>query len=250
MSGLYKVGNVPCVPASVWHAEPHLSGSCDSPFHTLFHGLNLECSFKAQLYAGLNPYSSRDLIIFKKDSTSEQCTKLRRDTVNLDGAGSHPGEAASWICMLSALLVITLNQYHSTISLRKSTMTDLITTENEKKEWGSPLPSISTLALEDDPEQVNSSGFVRCIHVSMANCQTGTSNMLCRKDGIWQFRKPSENYRRATTRRSDRSHLQRLSFMIFSADKRRCQRMPGHLASSMSKFCQHHDTTSKPVSDR
>lgn len=108
MGGLYKVGNVPCVPASVGHAEPHLSGSCDSPFHTLFHetGLNLECSFKAQLYAGLNPYSSRDLIIFKKDSTSKQCTKLRQDTVNLDGARSHP-EAASWICMLSALLHLT-----------------------------------------------------------------------------------------------------------------------------------------------
>lgn len=70
--------------------------------------------------------------------------------------------------------------------MAKSTMTDVIITENETKELASSLASFSTLRLADDPEYVTSRLHGR-IHISMANCQTVTSNKLCQKDGMLRF---------------------------------------------------------------
>ena len=75
-------------------------------------------------------------------------------------------------------------------------------------------------------------GFRGRIHTSMANSWTVTSNKLCQRDGMLRFWKPSRNCRPATTRRSDHLHLQRPSFMIWSAGRRSCQRAHGYPASS------------------
>lgn len=66
-------------------------------------------------------------------------------------------------------------------------MADIVVKEEEKKEWGSPSMSISTLTLADDPEYVTFSGLLGRIHFNMANIQTGTSSKPYQKDGIWQF---------------------------------------------------------------